>query len=168
MTDSSNISSSDFQQLIAGLQSIADGNYNERLDYELEGDSARELQTALNAAIQSLDDHLGEDREATMSMALGLSECFGVMASVRKGDLTARVSDEMLSSENELMSRFGGSLNDTIADIQQQIATISRQQDTQAAMEHLVRQLQTRSLSSGMTCWAFRSSAWSTAVAVSR
>lgn len=143
MGDESVISRADLDKLLAGLKEIADGNYAERLDYDLASKGAQELQGALNAAIQSLDDHLGEDRDATMTMALGLSECFGVMASVRGGDLSARVSTEMTDSDNELLSQFGKSLNETVADIERQIDTIRRQQDTQTAMEHLVRQLQT-------------------------
>ena len=143
MADQACVTSGDLQSLLEGLNNIAGGNYAERLAYDMESSAAQELQAALNAAIQALDDHLGEDRDATMSMALGLSECFGVMAAVRTGDLTARVSDEMLGSDNELMSQFGAALNDTVADIDRQIDTIRRQQDTQSAMEHLVRQLQT-------------------------
>lgn len=143
MGDESVISRADLEKLLGGLKEIADGNYTERLEYDLASKGAQELQGALNAAIQSLDDHLGEDRDATMTMALGLSECFGVMASVRGGDLSARVSTEMTDSDNELLSQFGKSLNETVADIERQIDTIRRQQDTQTAMEHLVRQLQT-------------------------
>lgn len=143
MSQESGISGQDLQLLVAALRDIAAGNYVESLELQLEGSEAQELQQALNDALRAIDDHLGEDRDATLSMALGLSECFGVMASVRTGDLSARVSDEMLQSDNELMSRFGQALNETVADIEQQIETIRRQQDTQAAMEHLVRQLQT-------------------------
>jgi len=97
----------------------------------------------MNAAIQSIDDHLGEDREATMTLALGMSESFNVLAAVRAGDLTARVGEDMVDSDNELLGMLGRSLNETIADIEKQITTIRHQQETQAAMEHLVRQLQT-------------------------
>lgn len=143
MSDQACVTKGDMQKLLAGLNKISGGAYTERLDLELESDAAKELQAALNAAIQSLDEHLGDDRDAAMAMALGLSECFGVMAAVRTGDLSARVSDEMLNSDHELMQQFGSSLNDTVADIERQIDTIRRQQDTQVAMEHLVRQLQT-------------------------
>ncbi len=143
MTDSLNLTLADYQAMLEALQSIADGNYRERLELNLETDAGKALQANFNGALQAIDDHLGEDRDATMGLALGMSECFGVLAAVRMGDLTARVSDEMLTSDNELMVQFGRSLNETIADIEKQIDTIRHQQETQAAMEHLVRQLQT-------------------------
>lgn len=138
-----NMTLAEYSAVLDALQSIADGNYQERLAVAVTTEGAAKLQDTINAAIHSIDEHLGEDREATMGLALGMSECFGVLAMVRNGDLSARVSDEALSSDNELMVQFGKALNETIADIEKQIETIRHQQETQAAMEHLVRQLQT-------------------------
>lgn len=137
------IARSDYDTLMAALGRIAGGAYSERISDELTGAQAVELREAFNAALESIDAHLGEDREATMNLALGLSECFNVLGAVRQGDMSARVSDEMLEREDDLVGAFGRALNETIADIDSQITTIQRQQDAAAAMEHLVRQLQT-------------------------
>jgi anti-anti-sigma regulatory factor len=137
------ITTDEFKEVMGALKSISKGHYTERLALKLKSKQAKDLQSAINAAMEALDSYLGEDREAAMALALGLSECFAVMAQVRSGDLSARVSDEMLQSEHELMSQFGAALNETFADIGRQIDTIRRQQDNQMAMEHLVRQLQT-------------------------
>lgn len=143
MSDMVNISGSDLDALVSDLQRIADGAYAERLSSPLEGEAAQKLQALFNGAIQTLDDHLGEDRESTMSLALGMADCFTVLDRVRSGDLSARVSDETLNSDVDMLTALGRTLNDTIADIDRQIDTIRHQQETQAAMEHLVRQLQT-------------------------
>ena len=138
-----NLTLSDYSALLEALQSIADGNYTERLRVNLSSETGIRLQDTINAAIQSIDEHLGEDREATMGLALGMSECFAVLGAVRTGDLSARVNEAAIGDDNELMLQFGRTLNETIADIEKQIDTIRHQQETQAAMEHLVRQLQT-------------------------
>ncbi|TLM78844.1 MAG: STAS domain-containing protein [Actinobacteria bacterium] len=133
----------DFDALLAALDRIAAGEYSERVSVDTADEGIARLRDAFNAALQSVDDHLGEDREATMNLALGMAECFNVLGEVRRGNLAARVGEDLLTREDDLISSFGRALNDTIADIEAQIATIQRQEDTQAAMEHLVRQLQT-------------------------
>ncbi len=143
MPDDIKMPASEYRALVDALKSIGEGNYAERVTAEVTDPEAVELKDAINAALQSIDDHLGEDRNATMALALGMSDCFGVLATVRGGDLTARVGDVTLESEVELLSAFGVTLNETISEIEQQIETIRRQQEAQAAMEHLVRQLQT-------------------------
>jgi rsbT co-antagonist protein RsbR len=86
---------------------------------------------------------LAEDRDATMNLALAMSECFAVLDSVRQGKLDVRVSSESIADADELMAQFATTLNETVGDIGEQIETIQRQQNTQMAMENLVRQLQT-------------------------
>jgi anti-anti-sigma regulatory factor len=143
MSEMLNISAADFEALMSDLQRVADGAYAERLNAPVEGEVALQLQSVFNAAIQSIDNHLGEDRDATMSLALGMADCFTVLDRVRAGDLSARVGEDTLGSDVEMLSSLGRTLNETIADIDRQIDTIRHQQETQAAMEHLVRQLQT-------------------------
>jgi len=137
------VSKSDLDALVAAMERIAGGEYAERIKTKTKDPEVARLKDAMNRAIESIEQHLGEDREATMTLALGMAESFNVLAAVRQGDLGARVSDEMVDSDNELLGLLGKSLNETIADIEKQINTIRRQQESQAAMEHLVRQLQT-------------------------
>lgn len=133
----------DLDALVKAMKKIADGEYADRIETRSKDAEIRRLTDVFNRAMTSLDEHLGEDREATMTLALGMAESFNVLAAVRSGDLSSRVSDEMVASDNELLGLLGKSLNETIADIETQINTIRRQQESQAAMEHLVRQLQT-------------------------
>jgi len=137
------VSRSDLDALVASLEKIAGGQYAERIKTKPKDAEVARLKDVMNRAIASLEEHLGEDREATMELALGMAESFNVLAAVRSGDLSSRVSDDVLESPNEMLGLLGKSLNETIADIEKQINTIRRQQESQAAMEHLVRQLQT-------------------------
>jgi len=147
MTDKPNdtvtISRAELHELIAGLQRVGQRELTERLDVATTNEDLASVQTGINELIDALDRHLTEDRESTMELALGMSECFAVLGSVRGGDLSARISDETLEAGDDLMRQFGRTLNETIADLETQIETIQRQQNTQNAMENLVRQLQT-------------------------
>lgn len=137
------ISRAELHELVVGLQRIGHRELSERLDVSSTNPDLASVQTGINELVDALDRHLTEDREATMELALGMSECFAVLASVRSGDLSARISDETLDTGDDLMKQFGHTLNDTVADLETQIETIQRQQNTQNAMETLVRQLQT-------------------------
>jgi anti-anti-sigma regulatory factor len=137
------LSREEFDALIAGLAHVSEREMTERLDIESTNPAVNGLQAAINTLIDDLDKVLEDDREATMNMALSMSECFAVLDSVRQGNLDARISELSINTADELMQQFATTLNSTIADIESQIATIQRQQNTQAAMENLVRQLQT-------------------------
>jgi anti-anti-sigma regulatory factor len=137
------LSRADYDALVAGIARIGERELSERLTVETTNPATATLQNAINALVDSLDEHLSEDREATMNLALAMSECFAVLDAVQSGDLGARVSAESIASADELMGQFATTLNDTVSDIAGQIETIQRQQNTQTAMENLVRQLQT-------------------------
>jgi rsbT co-antagonist protein RsbR len=137
------ISRTELRDLIAGLHRIGKRELSERLTVPTDNPDLALLATGVNELVDALDVALTEDRESTMQLALGMSECFAVLASVRNGDLSARISAETLDAGDELMHQFGTTLNDTVADLETQFETIQRQQNTQNAMENLVRQLQT-------------------------
>jgi len=137
------LSREEYEALITGIAHIGEREMTVRLDIESSNPATNSLQAAVNALVDALDKSLSEDRDATMNMALSMSECFAVLGSVRQGNLDARISEESINTADDLMQQFATTLNATIADIESQIETIQRQQNTQAAMENLVRQLQT-------------------------
>jgi anti-anti-sigma regulatory factor len=137
------LSRAELDALVAGIAHVCQREMTERIAIESSNPTVNELQTAINSLVDNLDQVLSDDRESTMNMALSMSECFAVLESVRQGNLDARIGEESISTADELMQQFATTLNSTIADIESQIATIQRQQNTQAAMENLVRQLQT-------------------------
>lgn len=141
--DSVTLSRAEYDALISGIATIGQREMTERLDIASDNPTLNGLQAAVNTLVDDLDRVLSDDRDATMNLALAMSECFGVLADVRKGQLDARVSDESINSADDLMRQFAQTLNATVADIETQIDTIQRQQNTQTAMENLVRQLQT-------------------------
>ncbi len=141
--DAVTIPRAEYEALLDGMQRLRSREFTERLMFDSNDPEVVRLRDGINEMCDSLDERLAEDRDATMNLALGMSECFQVLASVRQGDLSARISDETLETEDELMAQFGRTLNETVADIEFQIDTIQRQQNTQTAMEQLVRQLQT-------------------------
>lgn len=133
----------EYDALIAGIANIGEKEMTIRLDIDSGSAALNGLQAAVNTLVDDLDRMLSDDRDATMNMALSMSECFAVLDSVRQGHLDARVSEESINTSDDLMQQFATTLNGTIADIESQIDTIQRQQNTQAAMESLVRELQT-------------------------
>lgn len=126
--------------MLLALDAIQDGDLGTRLDIGFKDPALVELQGRMNDVVDSLDAHTEEFRNSTMDLALGLSEIFQVLAQARAGDYSARVSDEALNSDDELMSQLGQTLNETVGDFESQIETIRQQQ---AAIAHLVKQLQT-------------------------
>lgn len=116
------------------LTALAEGRFNERIPDKIRRSDDRDqadLAELINKLASNMEEmHLRaeEYHEATMSIAIGMSECFQVLAEVQKGNLFARVSDEVLHSEEELMSALGKTLNDTVLKLQNQVQTIQRQQ----------------------------------------
>ncbi len=137
------LSREEYDALIAGIHRIGEREMTVRLDIESDNAALNGIQTAVNDLVNDLDRHLAASRDETMEIALSMSECFAVLDSVRQGNLDARISDESIAKADDLMQQFATTLNTTIADIESQIETIQRQQNTQTAMENLVRQLQT-------------------------
>jgi rsbT co-antagonist protein RsbR len=85
----------------------------------------------LNVTVADLQKEYGEVaryHEYSMEMAMGLSECFSVLAEVRTGNLTARVTHETLNSSEELVAKLGKSLNDAMIELQSQMELIRHQQ----------------------------------------
>jgi anti-anti-sigma regulatory factor len=137
------LSRAEFDALVSSITHIGDREAIGRLAIETSNPATTILQNSINGLIDTFDSRLADDREATMNLALVLSECFTVLQAARAGDLHARVSEASIDAADEVTSQFARTLNDTIEDIGNQIDTIQRQQNTQAAMESLVRQLQT-------------------------
>ena len=137
------ITRAEYDALIAGLARVGTHESLEPIALDSPNPAIKGLEIAINDLVASLDHRLGTDREATMGMALSMSECFAALQAVRGGDMGARVSEQTIEGADELMGQFAHTLNATIADIEHQIETIQRQQNTQTAMETLVRQLQT-------------------------
>ncbi len=141
--DGNTISRAEMDALKAEMATLCCDDLTIRMHTDSGNPLIAELGTAVNDLVSRLEAHLGSDHESSMALALGLSECFAVLGEARSGNLTARVSQETIETGDELMAQFCKTLNETVADIAEQMDTIRRQQDTQAAMEHLVKQLQT-------------------------
>lgn len=93
------------------------------------GDPAVEvLGGRLNKLLAFLEERSEDYHSSTMELALGLAECFEVLSEARRGNLQARVSREALDSSNEVVSGMGKAINDTVADLQEQMDTIHHQQ----------------------------------------
>lgn len=127
-------------KLLAELAEAAKGDLDSELVCELSDKTMQRVLGGVNGLVNSLAEHGEEYRESTMTLALGLSDCFQVLAQVRGGDMGARVSEYTINCGDDLMGQLGNTLNDTIADIEKQLQTIHKQQ---TAIEHLVKQLQT-------------------------
>ena len=73
--------------------------------------------TGVQSAMHNLQERSDELHDSSMELAMGISECFGVLEEVRKGNFTARLSKESLNSSSELMSSLAQSLNTTISEL---------------------------------------------------
>jgi len=130
----------ELDKLLAELAEAAKGDLDSTLDVKLTDKTMLDVLAGVNKVIGALAEHGEEYRESTMTLALGLSDCFQVLAAVRSGDMSARVGQETIECGDDLMGQLGETLNATIADIERQLQTIHKQQ---TAIEHLVKQLQT-------------------------
>ncbi|MCP4679304.1 MAG: PAS domain-containing protein [Deltaproteobacteria bacterium] len=82
----------------------------------------------LKQQLEEDQDRLDEFHNSTMELAMGISECFQVLSETRMGNLDARVSEQTLSSSDELMANLGQELNLSLDAIENQLETIRRQQ----------------------------------------
>jgi len=106
------------------LGRVLEGNGEARVPIDGATGELADLLAAVNEVLGQCQDTRDALHNATMDLALGLSECFGALSAVRGGNLDARVSQQTVDSQDELLGRFALSLNDTFDDIQQ---TIERQ-----------------------------------------
>ncbi len=131
MTESSKTVSVTAEKLKAAMNTldrIKDGDYSARLEDSFDDPLMDGMRAQLNEVLASVEEHTDEYHERSMELAMGISECFQVLADVRLGRLDARVSEATTTSSEELVSKLGQSLNDTVAEIREQMDTIERQQ----------------------------------------
>lgn len=91
------------------------------------------LGRTINDTMASLESQYGEVEryhESSMELALGLSECFAMLSSVKEGDLYVQVSDEVLNSSNSLIASLGRSLNETVTELREQLEIVQKQRMT--------------------------------------
>ncbi len=89
--------------------------------------SYERLQEELRACREALEDYRARDEQyhaSSMELAMGISECLHVLVEVRQGNLNAQVSDEMLTSKEELLSGLGRELNETVGQLRQQMTRV--------------------------------------------
>jgi anti-anti-sigma regulatory factor len=82
----------------------------------------------LRERLAEQEARLADFHNSTMELAMGASECFQVLTAMRQGNLAARVSEQVLSSSDELIANFGRTLNDTARELEAQLETIKRQE----------------------------------------
>lgn len=128
MSDNANVvKSALFRQTLEVLSATADGDHTRRLEGTFDDPEVRKFQTAVNEILTHFEERTDEYHSSSMELAMGLSECFQVMADVREGNLEAAVSEMTTGSSEELIAKLGLGLNETIGEIREQIDTIERQ-----------------------------------------
>lgn len=116
-----------FQQTLEVLSAAAEGDLTRRLEGTFDEQGVQEFQAKINEILTHFEERTDEYHNSSMELAMGLSECFQVMADVREGNLEAAVSEMTTSSSEELIAKLGTGLNETIGEIREQIDTIERQ-----------------------------------------
>ncbi|MFH2006221.1 MAG: STAS domain-containing protein [bacterium] len=109
------------------LKAAAEGDLAARLEGTFDDPQAAAFQQQLNEIISHFEERTEDYHNSSMELAMGLSECFQVMAEVRAGNLDASVSEATTASSEELIASLGVTLNETVAVIREQIDTIERQ-----------------------------------------
>ena len=95
--DAVTITRAEYDALIAGIKRIGERELTERLTLESENPDLGALQGEINGLVDQLDAHLAEDRDATMNLALAMSEYTenlefaDGMISVRDGNASERL-----------------------------------------------------------------------------
>jgi anti-anti-sigma regulatory factor len=110
------------------LKRVKDGDFSARVEEPFDDERMEALRDHLNGVLQEVEKNSDEYHERSMELAMGISECFQVLADVRQGRLEAQVSEATTSSEEELVAKLGKSLNHTVTEIREQMETIERQQ----------------------------------------
>jgi anti-anti-sigma regulatory factor len=122
--DTVEVAKSHVRALMESLDHVRQGDFATRFEIPFDDAMLKDVQTHLNNLVTELDYSSTQLHKTTMDLAMGLSECFQALSEVRNGNYEARVSDYVLQSEDELLSKFGAALNATITDLQE---TIERQ-----------------------------------------
>ncbi len=116
-----------FAKTLEVLTAAAEGDLSGRLELADDTAAAQDFQKKINEILSHFEERTDEYHASSMELAMGLSECFQVMADVREGNLEAAVSEMTTNSSEELISKLGIGLNETIGEIREQIDTIERQ-----------------------------------------
>ncbi len=128
MSDNATLLESElFQQTLEVLSAAADGDLSARLELTSSEPEVQAFQAKINKLLLHFQEHTENYHNSSMELAMGLSECFQVMADVRSGNLDASVGELTTGSSEELIAKLGTGLNETIAEIREQIDTIERQ-----------------------------------------
>lgn len=101
---------------------------SERIRIRFDGSGLQTVEEEINKLLSFVQERTEGFHNSSMELSLGLAECFQVLAEVRKGNLQARVSAEAVNSTNEVVAELARAINDTVADLEEQMETIHRQQ----------------------------------------
>ncbi|MBI4861825.1 MAG: STAS domain-containing protein, partial [Candidatus Riflebacteria bacterium] len=99
------------------LGRFARGEFSVRLDTAVEDAVMERVRVAVNDCLAVGQTRLEAMHHTSMELAMGVGECFSVLAEMRKGNFEALVSADALGSSEELVAKLGSALNETVKDI---------------------------------------------------
>lgn len=121
-------------KMLAALEGVAVQRFDGFCEAERDDDSLGALCLGINMMISDIGEsfrELGalrdEYRESGTQLSVGVGDCLRVLRSVRAGNLSDEVSEDVLHSDNEVIATLGSVLNDTVVDLREKISTIRRQ-----------------------------------------
>lgn len=103
------------REMIAGMCA---GGDPQLLDCDVGHAEVGVLLSEVNRLVGVLQEKMTQANSSSLELALGLSDCFEALSQVRKGNLSARVTDATLKSVDELMRKLGEHLNVTLQEMQ--------------------------------------------------
>jgi len=128
MVDNADVLKSElFQKTLEVFSTAAEGDLTGRLDLGSDDPEVQQFQAKINEILGHFEERTEEYHNSSMELAMGLSECFQVLADVREGNMESVVSEATTGSSEELIAKLGIGLNETFGEIREQIDTIERQ-----------------------------------------
>lgn len=116
------------ERALTQFDRAADGDFSFRMESSFGHPLLDALRDKVNHALADVQRVTEDYHERSMELAMGLSEAFQVLADVKMGRLDSQVSEATLGSSEELVAKLGQTLNETVAEIREQMETIERQQ----------------------------------------
>jgi anti-anti-sigma regulatory factor len=118
------ISESQLTRMKEIFNNFKQGNYKARLEEGFSDPPLADFEIKFNEFLKDYQAQAVEFHNQSMNLALGMAEALKVISELRTGHYEARVSQEMLESEDALIVSLGNAINEQMETIQQQQTAI--------------------------------------------
>lgn len=118
------MSASQVHRMNEVIENIKKGNFSSRLEVGFQDPALSEFEKKFNELLEEHERQANEFHRQSMNLALGMAEALKVISELRTGHYEARVSKEMLTSDDALIVSLGKAINEQMDTIQMQQTAI--------------------------------------------